>query len=118
MEQSSENLLRLSMELGGNAPFLVFADADIDAAVERRDDRQDAQHGRVVRRGEPLPRRTSRSPRSSPAQLAEKHGRADGRPRHRGGRRGRSADRRDQRGKVAELVDDAVDKGAAVLVGG
>jgi succinate-semialdehyde dehydrogenase/glutarate-semialdehyde dehydrogenase len=34
VEQSSRNLLRVSMELGGNAPFLVFADADIDAAVE------------------------------------------------------------------------------------
>src|SRR5437588_7483669 len=34
MEQASENLLRLSMELGGNAPFIVFEDADIDAAVQ------------------------------------------------------------------------------------
>jgi succinate-semialdehyde dehydrogenase/glutarate-semialdehyde dehydrogenase len=34
MEQASQNLLRLSMELGGNAPFLVFEDADLDAAVE------------------------------------------------------------------------------------
>src|SRR5436305_5844553 len=33
MEQASQNLLRLSMELGGNAPFLVFDDADIDDAV-------------------------------------------------------------------------------------
>ncbi len=33
MEQASQNLLRLSMELGGNAPFIVFDDADIDAAV-------------------------------------------------------------------------------------
>jgi succinate-semialdehyde dehydrogenase / glutarate-semialdehyde dehydrogenase len=31
---ASEQLLRVSMELGGNAPFLVFADADLDAAVE------------------------------------------------------------------------------------
>jgi succinate-semialdehyde dehydrogenase/glutarate-semialdehyde dehydrogenase len=34
VEQSAEQLLRLSMELGGNAPFIVFEDADIDAAVE------------------------------------------------------------------------------------
>ena len=34
VEQSAEQLLRLSMELGGNAPFIVFDDADIDAAVE------------------------------------------------------------------------------------
>jgi succinate-semialdehyde dehydrogenase/glutarate-semialdehyde dehydrogenase len=34
VEQSAQGLLRVSMELGGNAPFLVFADADIDAAVD------------------------------------------------------------------------------------
>ncbi len=34
VEQSAQSLLRVSMELGGNAPFLVFADADLDAAVE------------------------------------------------------------------------------------
>ena len=34
VEQSAEQLLRLSMELGGNAPFIVFEDADVDAAVD------------------------------------------------------------------------------------
>lgn len=34
VEQSAEQLLRVSMELGGNAPFLVFADADLDEAVD------------------------------------------------------------------------------------
>jgi succinate-semialdehyde dehydrogenase/glutarate-semialdehyde dehydrogenase len=32
--QSASNIKKVSMELGGNAPFLVFNDADIDAAVE------------------------------------------------------------------------------------
>ena len=34
LAQASERVLRTSMELGGNAPFLVFDDADLDAAVE------------------------------------------------------------------------------------
>jgi succinate-semialdehyde dehydrogenase/glutarate-semialdehyde dehydrogenase len=34
VKQSSDKLLRTSMELGGNAPFIVFDDADVDAAVE------------------------------------------------------------------------------------
>jgi len=33
-KQSADKLLRLSLELGGNAPFIVFEDADVDAAVE------------------------------------------------------------------------------------
>ncbi|MFP3913674.1 MAG: NAD-dependent succinate-semialdehyde dehydrogenase [Actinomycetota bacterium] len=34
LAQASERIVSTSMELGGNAPFLVFDDADIDAAVE------------------------------------------------------------------------------------
>jgi succinate-semialdehyde dehydrogenase/glutarate-semialdehyde dehydrogenase len=33
-EQAAGNILRISMELGGNAPFLIFDDADLGAAVE------------------------------------------------------------------------------------
>lgn len=34
MKQSSDNLLRLSMELGGHAPFIIFDDADMSRAAE------------------------------------------------------------------------------------
>jgi len=34
MKQSSSTVKKLSLELGGNAPFIVFDDADLDAAVE------------------------------------------------------------------------------------
>lgn len=34
MRQASDKVIRTSMELGGNAPFIVFDDADLDAAVE------------------------------------------------------------------------------------
>lgn len=34
MQQAADTVKKVSMELGGNAPFIVFADADLDAAVE------------------------------------------------------------------------------------
>ena len=34
MRQSADQIMKTSMELGGNAPFIVFDDADLDAAVE------------------------------------------------------------------------------------
>nr|WP_315475747.1 NAD-dependent succinate-semialdehyde dehydrogenase [uncultured Undibacterium sp.] len=34
MQQSASTIKKLSLELGGNAPFIVFADADLDVAVE------------------------------------------------------------------------------------
>jgi succinate-semialdehyde dehydrogenase/glutarate-semialdehyde dehydrogenase len=33
LQQAAENIVKCSMELGGNAPFVVFADADLDAAI-------------------------------------------------------------------------------------
>ncbi|RWH48005.1 MAG: aldehyde dehydrogenase family protein, partial [Mesorhizobium sp.] len=34
MRQCSDQIKKVSLELGGNAPFIVFEDADIDAAVD------------------------------------------------------------------------------------
>ena len=90
IEQSAEQVLRVSMELGGNAPFVVFEDADVDDAVDGRGDRQDAQHRRGLHGRQPLPRRASRSPREFADKLAERMGAMKIGPRHRG-RASRSA---------------------------
>ena len=34
LKEAADQVINCSMELGGNAPFLVFADADLDAAIE------------------------------------------------------------------------------------
>ena len=74
MAQASDNLLRLSMELGGNAPFIVFEDADIDAAVQGAMIAKMRNIGEACTVGQPLPRRRRgrrrSSPRSSPTRWA------------------------------------------------
>src|SRR5918997_165343 len=90
MEQAAQNVLRVSMELGGNAPFLVFDDADIDDAVADE----------------------------FSEKLAEKMGEMKvARGTEEGAQVGPLIDE-DQRSKVRGFVDDAVDKGAKALVGG
>ncbi len=54
LHEAADNIVKPAMELGGNAPFIVFEDADIDAAIDGAHGRQDAQHGRGLHRGEPL----------------------------------------------------------------
>ena len=51
-----QNVLRTSMELGGNAPFLVFDDADLDAAVDGAMTGQVPQHRSGLHRGQPVHR--------------------------------------------------------------
>ena len=117
MEQAAQNLLRLSMELGGNAPFLVFADADIDAAVDG------ALIAKMRNNGESC---VAANRFHVAAEVAEDFSRrlAD---RIGGLRVGHGADdgvqvgpliNEEQRGKVEELVADAVDTGAKAITGG
>jgi succinate-semialdehyde dehydrogenase/glutarate-semialdehyde dehydrogenase len=117
MSQASENLLRLSMELGGNAPFLVFEDADIDAAV------QGALIAKMRNIGEACTA-ANRFHVAGPVaeqfaeKLAEKMGSLKvGRGTEDGVEVGPLIDDT-QRQKVEHLVDDAVGKGAQVIVGG
>jgi succinate-semialdehyde dehydrogenase/glutarate-semialdehyde dehydrogenase len=117
MKQASDNLLRLSMELGGNAPFIVFEDADIDDAVKG------AMVAKMRNIGEACTAANRFHVANSVAdefarKLAEKMGAMKvGRGTEDGVEVGPLVDA-DQRDKVAELVDDAVSKGARPLVGG
>jgi succinate-semialdehyde dehydrogenase/glutarate-semialdehyde dehydrogenase len=117
MEQASGHLLRMSMELGGNAPFLVFDDADLDEAVEG------AIVAKMRNMGESCVAANRFHVQASVAEeftqrLAERMGAMKvGRGTDEGIDVGPLIDD-DQRGKVVELVDDAVEKGAKVLCGG
>jgi succinate-semialdehyde dehydrogenase/glutarate-semialdehyde dehydrogenase len=115
--QSADQVLRVSMELGGNAPFLVFADADLEAAVEG------AMLAKMRNVGEACTAANRFHVHESLAddfaqRLAE-------RMRSLKVGRGTEPDTdvgplidADQRAKVQELVGDAAARGARVLVGG
>jgi succinate-semialdehyde dehydrogenase/glutarate-semialdehyde dehydrogenase len=115
--QSAEQVLRVSMELGGNAPFLIFDDADLDQAVE----------GALLAKMRNIGEACTAANRFHVAdavagdfaeRLAARMGELKiGRGTDPDVKVGPLIDD-DQRGKVAELVDDAVGKGAKVLVGG
>jgi succinate-semialdehyde dehydrogenase/glutarate-semialdehyde dehydrogenase len=115
--QSAEQVLKVSMELGGNAPFLVFEDADLDAAVEG------AMIAKMRNGGEACTSANRFHVHESVAEefagkLAERIGALKvGRGTEDGINVGPLIDEA-QRSKVAELVEDAVGKGAKVLTGG
>ena len=117
IEQSAQQILRVSMELGGNAPFLVFDDADLDAAVEG------ALLAKMRNVGEACTAANRFHVHESVAEefsrrLAERMGALKvGRGTEPDVDVGPLIDEA-QRGKVTELVDDAVTRGARVLLGG
>ena len=116
MEQASGQVLRVSMELGGNAPFLVFDDADIDDAVAG------AMVAKMRNIGEACTAANRFHVADSIAdefaeKLAEQMSQLKvARGTEEGAEVGPLIDE-DQRSKVANLVDDALDKGAKALVG-
>jgi succinate-semialdehyde dehydrogenase/glutarate-semialdehyde dehydrogenase len=117
LEQCADKILRTSMELGGNAPFVVFDDADMDAAIEGAMQAKMRNIGEActaanrfyVQRGvmEEFARRLTERMQALPM--------------------GRGTEKDvvvgpliDQKAvdKVTELVKDATDRGAKVLTGG
>jgi succinate-semialdehyde dehydrogenase/glutarate-semialdehyde dehydrogenase len=115
--QAAENVLAVSMELGGNAPFLIFDDADLDAAVEG------AMIAKMRNIGEACTS-ANRFHVAEPVAGAFAERLAE---RMRGLRVGRGSEEGvdvgpliddTQRMKVADLVSDALGKGATAMVGG
>ena len=117
LEQCADKVLRTSMELGGNAPFLVFEDADVDEAVAG------AMAAKMRNMGEACTAANRIYVHESLIEefgqkLAEKMSSLTvGRGTEPGIQVGPLIDDAAQN-KVAELLEDAVDRGARVLSGG
>ncbi len=117
LEQCADKVMRTSMELGGNAPFIVFEDADLDEAVAG------AVLAKMRNMGEAC---TAANRIYVHESVAEEFGRRlaeqmssmpVGRGTQEGVKVGPLIDEAAQT-KVTELVTDAVDRGASVLTGG
>jgi succinate-semialdehyde dehydrogenase/glutarate-semialdehyde dehydrogenase len=117
MEQASQGILRVSMELGGNAPFLVFEDADVDKAVDGAMLAKMRNMGEACTAANRFYVHESLADEFS-AKLARRMGALTlGKGTKKGVDVGPLVDEK-ARDKVSALVDDAVAKGAKVLVGG
>jgi succinate-semialdehyde dehydrogenase/glutarate-semialdehyde dehydrogenase len=117
MKQSAETIKKVSLELGGNAPFLVFDDADIDAAVEGAMISKYRNNGQTCVCANRILVQDGVYDRFA-AKLAEKvRALKVGRGTEAGVNIGPLIDA-NAVAKVEEHIQDAVSKGAKVLVGG
>ena len=117
VEQSAEQLLRVSMELGGNAPFLVFEDADVDAAVDGAMLAKMRNIGEACTAANRFLVQESVAEEFSSKFAARMAAMSVGRGTEEGITVGPLIDATAQ-ASVAALVDDATAKGATVVCGG
>jgi len=115
--QAAENLQRVSLELGGNAPFLVFDDADLDAAVrgavtaKMRNNGESCVAANRFHVAESVAEEFTGKLTEAMGAMVVGHGTEDGvqvGPLITAG----------QRDHAAELVDDAIERGATATTGG
>src|SRR6187549_779700 len=117
LHEAADNIVKPAMELGGNAPFIVFEDADIDAAIDG------AMIAKMRNMGEACTAANrfyvhEKVHDEFAKKLTAKMGSLKmGNGLDEGVNLGPLVNK-DGRDKVIELVDDAVQKGAKVLVGG
>lgn len=115
--QSADLVLRTSMELGGNAPFIVFDDADIDDAVQGALAAKMRNGGQACTAANRI--LVANAVRAEfTAKLTEKISALAVGPGYEDGTRLGPLINERQLGVVAALVDDAVIHGATVLTGG
>jgi succinate-semialdehyde dehydrogenase / glutarate-semialdehyde dehydrogenase len=117
VEQAAPGLLRMSMELGGNAPFLVFPDADVDAAVEGAVIAKMRNIGEACTAANRFHVAGSVADEFTSKLAAKLAAMPVGRGTEEDVKVGPLIDGK-QRAKVSELVQDAAGRGAQVLVGG
>ncbi|SDT37172.1 succinate semialdehyde dehydrogenase [Friedmanniella luteola] len=117
LKQAADGVLRTSMELGGNAPFLVFEDADLDAAVAGAMLAKFRNVGQACTAANRFLVHERVAEEFAARVTAEVEGFPVGRGTEEGVRIGPLIDERAVR-KAEQLVGDAVDRGAEVLTGG
>jgi succinate-semialdehyde dehydrogenase/glutarate-semialdehyde dehydrogenase len=117
IEQSAAQVLRVSMELGGNAPFVVFEDADLDGAVEGALTAKMRNVGEACTAANRFHVHESVAEEFAAKLTARMASLRVGRGTEPDVDIGPLIDSA-QREKVAELVDDAVERGARLALGG
>ena len=117
LHEAADNVLKPSMELGGNAPFLVFEDADIDAAID----------GAMIAKMRNMGEACTAANRFYVHEKVHDEFAKKLTDKMKSLKMGNGLDdginlgplvNKEGRDKVIELVDDAVSKGAKVLTGG
>ncbi len=117
LHEAADNVVKPAMELGGNAPFLVFEDADIDAAIE----------GAMIAKMRNMGEACTAANRFYVHEKVHDEFAKKLTDKMKALKMGNGLDEgvnlgplvnKDGRDKVIELVDDAVKKGAKVMTGG
>jgi succinate-semialdehyde dehydrogenase / glutarate-semialdehyde dehydrogenase len=117
LQEAAENVIKPAMELGGNAPFIVLEDADIDAAVD----------GAMIAKMRNMGEACTAANRFLVHEKVQEEFSKKLTARMQALKVGNGLDdgvavgpliNKDGRDKVVQLVDDAVKKGAKVLTGG
>ena len=117
LHEAADSIVKPAMELGGNAPFIVFDDADIDAAIE----------GAMIAKMRNMGEACTAANRFYVHEKVHDEFAKKLTAKMAGLKMGNGLDdgvalgplvNKDGRDKVIELVDDAVKKGAKVLTGG